>query len=127
MTSLPTTRTGGDGQGGSLSAMFRRGEGLEVVEQRQLFRRFLVLWNRTVRLPSTGATTNADGDTETRPPRTVDWDIVGSPAANIGQPGMHAGPTPCFCTVFIFDTMTKTTTLLLEYMQGINAVRYGLV
>ncbi|KAJ3089092.1 hypothetical protein HK102_007225 [Quaeritorhiza haematococci] len=70
-----------------------------VVEKEEvIFKRYLKVWNRTVRYP--------DG-------RVIDWDVVG-----------HMTAVPAFCTIFPFNTKTKTTTLLVEYAQGTNDLKY---
>ncbi|KAJ3412285.1 hypothetical protein HDV05_000996 [Chytridiales sp. JEL 0842] len=84
-----------------LKAMLKADEGFPVVgEEVRGYKRFLQVWQRKTQLPG----------------QVVEWDVVG-----------HAAENPAFCVVFPFFTKTKTTTLLLEYMQGINRIRYSLV
>ncbi|KAJ3210419.1 hypothetical protein HDU67_005332 [Dinochytrium kinnereticum] len=82
-----------------LRRMLRLSEGFPLVKEDKVgYKRFLRMWQRTVQFPN----------------GPVEWDIVG-----------HDVPNPTFCVMFPFSTATKTTTLILEYMQGINGVRYS--
>ncbi|KAI8838347.1 hypothetical protein BC829DRAFT_364910 [Chytridium lagenaria] len=78
--------------------MLEENAGLSIVKDDAIgYKRYLRVWQRTVRFPN----------------QDVEWDIVG-----------HDTPNPAFCVIFPYFTRTRTTTLILEYMQGINGVRY---
>jgi hypothetical protein len=71
----------------------------KILKQNLLHKRYLHVYNRTVQFP--------DG-------KIVDWDIVGH----------ERNSYPNFVVVFPFDCTTKTTTVLLEYCQGVNEALY---
>ena len=82
-----------------LLQMVKSKSGFPVLDEERAYKRYMQVWHRKVQFPN----------------GSVDWDIAG-----------HDIPNPCFCVVFPYFTKTKTTTLILEYMQGINGVRYGM-
>ncbi|KAI8812132.1 hypothetical protein BJ742DRAFT_794921 [Cladochytrium replicatum] len=81
-----------------LVEMVQSGEGLPVVEEKVAYKRYLTVWQRSVQFP--------DG-------KTVEWDVTG-----------HTLPNPAFVVVFPFNTTKKTTTLIIEYCQGPNQMKY---
>jgi len=73
-----------------------------VAKEQQVYKRYLHVWNRTVTFPPDG--------------RLIDWDVVGH------------GPTSgqIFNSVFVYHTEDQNTvTLVKEYMQGPNCVKYA--
>ncbi|OZJ01459.1 hypothetical protein BZG36_05475 [Bifiguratus adelaidae] len=75
-----------------------QGTAAKIISSDVRHKRFLTIWNRTTKFP--------DG-------RTFDWDVVG-----------HNTPNPAFVCVFAFDSLNKTTTLIKEYCQGTNEIKY---
>ncbi|KAI9478484.1 MAG: hypothetical protein EXX96DRAFT_249554 [Benjaminiella poitrasii] len=75
-----------------------KGTAAKIVSEKILHKRYVTVWNRTTQFD--------DG-------RVIDWDIVG-----------HDTSYPTFVIVFIFNTTTKTTTLIKEYAQGSNEIKY---
>jgi hypothetical protein len=73
----------------------------EIKKQELAYNRYLKVYQRQVLFP--------DG-------RLIDWDIVG-----------QEGRGPHFCTVFPYNTKTKTVCILYEYAQGTNQMLYTLV
>ncbi|KAJ3331750.1 hypothetical protein HDU76_002306 [Blyttiomyces sp. JEL0837] len=87
-----------------LKQMLDTDAGFPVVgEFKNVYKRYLTVSHRKVQYPSKVI---------------VDWDVVGWSVDT---------PNPNFCVVFIYHSATKTATLLLEYQQGINKIRYGMV
>jgi len=74
------------------------GTAATILKDDIVHKRYITVWNRTTRFD--------DG-------REIQWDVVG-----------HDIPLPTFVTVFTFDTATKTTCILKEYVQGTNEVKY---
>ncbi|GAB5589463.1 hypothetical protein Unana1_04363 [Umbelopsis nana] len=70
------------------------GTAATILKDEIAHKRYITVWNRTTRFD--------DG-------REIQWDVVG-----------HDIPLPTFVTVFTFDTATKTTCILKEYVQGTN-------
>ncbi|KAI8098836.1 uncharacterized protein BX664DRAFT_344970 [Halteromyces radiatus] len=64
-------------------------------------KRFITVWNR---------------QTQFKDGRIIEWDVVG-----------HHTPYPTFVVVFTFNTKTKTTSILKEYAQGTNEIKYTCV
>ncbi|KAI9356961.1 hypothetical protein DFJ73DRAFT_212280 [Zopfochytrium polystomum] len=113
----------------ALLALLHADRGFPVVAESLLFKRYIAISNRTVRmprelLPPEQQLQQQDEETDAAAAapaaRVVDWDVVGPPPA-------VTTAFPNFCVVFVYHTATRTTTLLLEYMQGINSVRYGMI
>jgi hypothetical protein len=71
----------------------------EIVEQKETYKRYLTLQNRTVKFPNG---------------KIIEWDVVGHSTKHL----------PNFVVVFPFDLKTKTTTLIQEYCQGTNELLY---
>ncbi|KAI9205205.1 uncharacterized protein BJ171DRAFT_423593 [Polychytrium aggregatum] len=80
-------------------AMLEAREELPVVGEERVYKRYLCIWNRQVEYP--------DG-------RIIDWDIAGH----------NIQIQPCFSVTFPFNTEKKTTTLVIEYAQGVNQLKY---
>ncbi|KAI7903035.1 uncharacterized protein BX663DRAFT_509317 [Cokeromyces recurvatus] len=78
-----------------------KGTAAKIVSEKVLHKRYITVWNRT---------------TEFNDGRVIDWDVVG-----------HDTSYPTFIVVFTFNTKTKTTTLLKEYAQGTNEIKYTCV
>ncbi|OBZ87778.1 hypothetical protein A0J61_04182 [Choanephora cucurbitarum] len=78
-----------------------KGTAATVLSEQIIHKRFITVWNKTTQFD--------DG-------RVVEWDVVG-----------HNTPYPTFVVVFTFDTKKKTTTILKEYAQGTNEVKYTCV
>ncbi|KAI8646476.1 hypothetical protein BD408DRAFT_440143 [Parasitella parasitica] len=78
-----------------------KGTAAVIVSEEIQHKRFITVWNRTTQFD--------DG-------RVIQWDVVG-----------HSTPEPTFCVVFAFDTKARTTTLLKEYAQGTNEIKYTCV
>ncbi|CAO3683760.1 unnamed protein product [Umbelopsis ramanniana] len=74
------------------------GTAATILKDEIVYKRYITVWQRTTRFE--------DG-------REIQWDVVG-----------HDSPLPTFVTVFTFDTNTKTTCILKEYVQGSNEVKY---
>ncbi|KAJ3157817.1 hypothetical protein HDU89_000196 [Geranomyces variabilis] len=73
-------------------------EKFTVISEEEAYRRYISVWHRKVRYP--------DG-------REISWDVAG-----------HDVPNPSFSVTFPFDTKTKTTSLIIEYAQGTNDLKY---
>ncbi|KAI9100690.1 WD40-repeat-containing domain protein [Phlyctochytrium arcticum] len=82
----------------SLQAQLEDNTHYKVISTKEAYRRYISIWDRRVEYP--------DG-------RVIDWDVVG-----------HDLPNPCFSVVFPFNTENKTTSLIVEYAQGPNAMLY---
>ncbi|KAI8047836.1 uncharacterized protein B0P05DRAFT_592485 [Gilbertella persicaria] len=78
-----------------------KGTAATVLSEEISHKRFITVWNRKTQFD--------DG-------RVVEWDVVG-----------HNTPYPTFVVVFTFDTKTKTTSILKEYAQGTNEMKYTCV
>ncbi|KAJ3337412.1 hypothetical protein HDU93_001112 [Gonapodya sp. JEL0774] len=78
---------------------------IPVLKEEKLFKRFVTVYNRTIRQPSG---------------LVSEWDIVGHDQDGKGVPCAEAN----FVAVFPFDTKTKTTTLVREYAQGPHQMLY---
>ncbi|KAJ3276832.1 hypothetical protein HDV01_002887 [Terramyces sp. JEL0728] len=72
----------------------------KVLEEKLAYKRYLSLWHTKVEYPNG---------------QIIDWDSVGSGK----QP-------PHFVVIFPFNTNTKKVTLIKEYNQGINDLRFTL-
>ena len=74
-----------------------RSDSFQIVSSVESYGGYVRVWRRSVRFP--------DG-------RTHDWDVAG-----------HARPQPAFVVVFPFFSASRTTRLLREYAQGVNAIK----
>ncbi|KAI8987732.1 hypothetical protein BDF20DRAFT_910293 [Mycotypha africana] len=77
------------------------GTAATILSERVAHKRYITVWDRTTQFD--------DG-------RIIQWDIVG-----------HDSPYPTFVVVFTYNTKTKTTCLLKEYVQGTNEIKYTCV
>ncbi|KAI9017380.1 hypothetical protein BC832DRAFT_588645 [Gaertneriomyces semiglobifer] len=81
-----------------LSQQIKGTKGFEILEEKVAYKRYITVWDRLVQYP--------DG-------RKLAWDVCGHSTAN-----------PAFAVCFPFDTKTQTTTLIREYAQGANELKY---
>ncbi|KXS21626.1 hypothetical protein M427DRAFT_51045 [Gonapodya prolifera JEL478] len=77
---------------------------IPIISEEKLFRRYITVYNRTIRQPS-GLVSN--------------WDVVGHDDGT-GRPAMEAN----FVAVFPWFTASKTTALVREYAQGPHEMLY---
>ncbi|KAJ3007664.1 hypothetical protein HKX48_008992 [Thoreauomyces humboldtii] len=73
-------------------------ESFAVLEEKEVYRRYISVWDRKIQYP--------DG-------RIISWDVAG-----------HDTPNPSFSVTFPFNTETRTTSLIIEYAQGTNNLVY---
>ncbi|TPX53833.1 hypothetical protein PhCBS80983_g06141 [Powellomyces hirtus] len=97
-SSAPADATAAADTTPQLYKRINRNEKFKVVSEQEAYRRYISVWHRKVEYP--------DG-------RVVDWDVAG-----------HDTPNPSFSVTFPFDTKSKTTSLIIEYAQGTNDLKY---